>query len=351
MKIFYPKHLYKNNQRNHLFPLLKPFIKGNNFLDKERIALYHVSDKDFQIEDELNNADIALLPMSWDYYYGLNKITEIEDFIKLAISYNLPVWSFTNGDFGVNAPEMDNLFIIRSNGYKSKLFKNNFGMPCFIDDPLDKIFNKKEIFKRDYNEGPIIGFCGQTNSSFVNAISEITKVVYRNLTYYVKITNKLPQKIQSTSFLRNKVLSKIEDSKVLATNFVKRKKYRAGASSKEERTKSTLDFYQNMIDSDYVVCIRGAGNFSVRFYETLAMGRIPIFINTDCLLPLSDKINWKKHVVWVEQNELNLIGDKVLEFHKSLTTEEFENLQQSNRRLWEESLTLGGYFKTQLNKK
>src|SRR5690606_18408840 len=103
--------------------------------------------------------------------------------------------------------------------------------------------------------------------------------------------------------------------------------------------------YNNLKDSDYVVCVRGAGNFSVRFYETLAMGRIPIFINTDCALPLEEKIDWKKHVVWVEYKERHKVVQKLMEFHSGLTEEDFIDLQLANRKLWEEKLRLGGFFK------
>jgi hypothetical protein len=123
-----------------------------------------------------------------------------------------------------------------------------------------------------------------------------------------------------------------------------RKKYRAGVTNEIDRQKTTKEFYDNIQDSQYVVCVRGAGNFSVRFYETLAMGRIPVFIDTDCLLPHKDSINWKDHVVWVDYRDRNLVAQKVANFHHSLDKEAFENLQQSNRRLWEEKLTLGGFF-------
>ena len=75
-----------------------------------------------------------------------------------------------------------------------------------------------------------------------------------------------------------------------------------------------MEFYENMVSSDYIVCVRGGGNFSVRLYETLAMGRIPIFINTDCLLPLNKSIDWKKHVVWIEREDIDTYcnpGDSV----------------------------------------
>ena len=38
-------------------------------------------------------------------------------------------------------------------------------------------------------------------------------------------------------------------------------------------------------DNLYGLCVRGFGNFSFRLGETLMMGRIPILIDTECILP------------------------------------------------------------------
>ena len=35
-----------------------------------------------------------------------------------------------------------------------------------------------------------------------------------------------------------------------------------------------------MLASPYILCVRGAGNYSARFYEALALGRIPVLVNT-----------------------------------------------------------------------
>lgn len=80
-----------------------------------------------------------------------------------------------------------------------------------------------------------------------------------------------------------------------------------------------MEFYENLRDSDYVVCVRGAGNFSVRFYETLAMGRIPVFINMDCALSFDNQFDWKKHIVQVEYKDRKKVAQKVKEFHNALT--------------------------------
>lgn len=344
IKIYYPKELFIPKHRGDLFPLLKPFLKGDVFTDSERKKMYHVSISEINIVNEKLDADCIVLPMSWNYYVANNKLDEATEFVKSIAKSAKKVLSFTNGDFGVKIPKIDNLIVFRSNGERLKLPNNHKGFPAFIGDPLLKYFNTQDVIFSTYTSKPRIGFCGQTNDSVMNALKEISRTSFRNLKYYLNLRKESPQKIQSTSYLRGQVLKIIKKSTVLQDDFIERKKYRAGVVTKEDRQKTTLEFYNNIKETDYTVCVRGGGNFSVRFYEALAMGRIPIFINTDCILPLADKTNWEKHVVWVEENELDQLEKKVLDFHQQFTPSKFKNLQESNRKLWKEQLTLGGFF-------
>ena len=91
----------------------------------------------------------------------------------------------------------------------------------------------------------------------------------------------------------------------------------------------------------YVFCLRGAGNFSIRFYETMAMGRIPFVIDTDIRLPLSDIIPWEKHCVIA--SETNFVQE-LIQFNQNITENDFELMQMSNRNLWLKHLTREGYF-------
>jgi len=345
IKIFFPNNLYDSRFRGDLFPLLKPFLKKGAFTDKERIAMYAISEKDFLLLNSIKKADWSILPMAWNYYKKHKRISEALDFIQLAKKENKKVLSFTNGDFGIDIPEVENIVVFRQSGERSKLPLYHKGIPSFIVDPLKNIYQTNDLTFNSYSKTPTIGFCGQTNSSLLNSVKEITGTLLHNVKSTLKVSDHCSRKIQSTSYLRSKVLQKIKTSSLLENQFIERKKYRAGATTAEQRKKTTLDFYNNIKNTDYTVCIRGAGNFSVRFYETLAMGRIPIFINTDCILPLADKINWKNHVVWVEENELDLLEEKVVAFHNQFTLSAFKRLQESNRNLWEEKLTLGGFFK------
>ena len=336
-------------KRRHIFPVLKPFEKNRTFSDKERLALYGISETDIEFTNSIEEASVAILPMSWNFYKKTKTIDEALEGIALAKRYQKKVLSFVTGDFGVSVPYFDHLIVLRNSGNKSKLPKTHLGMPTFIKDPLVRIFKTNDILVRDYTAMPVIGFCGQANASVFNALSEIVKTMSRNFLYRMRLRSSLPQQVLSTSYTRASLLKNFEKSTLVRTNFIRRKKYRAGASDEQQRKKTTVAFYENMQQSDYVLCMRGAGNFSVRLYETLAMGRIPVFIDTDCLLPSENNIAWKQHVVWVPYSDRKRVAAYVDRFHKGLSPEKFRNLQQQNRSLWENQLTLGGFFKTTLH--
>jgi len=346
MKLYYPKSHYDNAQRGLLFPLLKPFIKGDNFTDQQRIAVYGVSKQDFEFADTLEEADAAILPMAWNYYVKTATEQRAIDFVKHCSKVKKKVLAYNAGDFGIKTPRFKNLIFFRLGGYRSQFSAHEHMLPPFITDPLKKYFDSDRIFERSYQNQPLIGFCGQANGSWLNAIKELVATAGRNLKTRVGHSKEEPQNIISTSFVRASVLKKLQQSAMVKNSFILRKKYRAGVKHNKDTHKTTLAFYDNINQSDYIVCVRGAGNFSVRFYETLALGRIPVFINTDCSLPLDEILPWKEHVVWVEYRERHRVAQKVTEFHQALSETDFIALQQANRNLWKANLTLGGFFKT-----
>lgn len=75
------------------------------------------------------------------------------------------------------------------------------------------------------------------------------------------------------------------------------------------------EFINNMKYSEFCFCPRGTGNFSLRFYEALHNGRIPILLNTDTLLPNENQIDYKQFCVF--SNDINTLVDDVVEFSKT----------------------------------
>lgn len=104
-------------------------------------------------------------------------------------------------------------------------------------------------------------------------------------------------------------------------------------------------FLDNLASCPYGLALRGKGNHSVRFYEILSAGRIPLFVNTGCVLPLESEIDWQRQTVWVEESELPRIGAAVAAFHEAISPEEFLALQRQNRRIWLDRLRPEPYFR------
>lgn len=345
LKLYFDDSHYDKAFRSQLFPLLKPFKKAKDYTDKERIETYGVSKQDFEFESAIKNADIIILTMSWNYYIEQNKVYLAKLIIGEALLLDKVVWSVSLGDLSYKLPFYNHVKVFRSSGLKSKLSNTNKGMPVFIADPLNVYFKTNTLYPPEYSVMPKVGFCGQASGEFLQTIKAFIKAVAKRLINVFKPSLFEFDTIFIAPFVRNTLLKRIQKHKHIGTNFIFREKYRAGANTNDLREKTTLEYYNNINQSQYVLCVRGAGNFSVRFYDTLAMGRIPVFVNTDCLLPLSEFIDWKKHVVWIEANEQKYIGKKIVDFHNGLTEKEFNDICFGNRKLWQEKLCIGGFFK------
>lgn len=92
------------------------------------------------------------------------------------------------------------------------------------------------------------------------------------------------------------------------TNYILRNEFWGGNPHNETIVN---DFESNMCNSHFNICNRGKGNFSMRFYQTLSAGRIPILLNTDMVLPLEDKIDWKKYIV-LANTEKELVENTIV---------------------------------------
>ena len=349
LKLYYPKSHYNKAHRGAVFPLLKAFIKGKGFTDAQRKDMYGVTATDFQFVDSLEEAELGILTMNWNYYTRTKQMDQAIAFVKDCDEMGIKVMSWNAGDHGVKVPKLPNLLILRESGYCSKFSKNEFTLPSFINDPLRKFYKTDAPFVIPYEPIPMVGFCGQADYSIKSALQQLANIAANNLKFYLGISPEEPEALMSTVYLRASVLRKLQQAANVNTNFILRKKYRAGITKNKDQHKSTMEFYDNLKDSPYVVCIRGAGNFSVRFYEALAMGRIPILIDTDSSLPLDQDINWKDHVVWVPYKDRNRVDALLVDFHNRHEKGGFEDLQLRNRRLWEEYLGYGGYFKKMIS--
>ena len=99
---------------------------------------------------------------------------------------------------------------------------------------------------------------------------------------------------------RKKTLQILEENINLDTDFIIKEQFWGGSPHN-----STVinDFETNIQKNHFTICNRGAGNFSMRFYQVLSCGRIPILLNTDSILPFEEEIDWDDIIVFGNTEE------------------------------------------------
>jgi hypothetical protein len=117
---------------------------------------------------------------------------------------------------------------------------------------------------------------------------------------------------KSWSFVNSPVKSSVYLNRKLAVSKLKRLKHEFRIVCTERNTFTLLpdnqnlnlhirEYQENLSQSDYILCPRGFGNVSIRFYETLSSGATPILIESGAKLPeLTDDNFWQSNMLVVK---------------------------------------------------
>lgn len=86
------------------------------------------------------------------------------------------------------------------------------------------------------------------------------------------------------------------------------------------------------------LCPRGRGSSSIRFFETLCMGRLPVHISDEYTLPLAEDIDYGAFCLFLPEAEAENAGRLVREWLAGKSRAEREGLCRQARKVWEEKL-------------
>jgi hypothetical protein len=327
IKIYTDKAFITPQYRKIIFPLLLDLCYINN-LDLL---------KKYRIVSVIEEADIVIVPVQIDFFFKNKKGAWLYDFIDEAIRLKKKVWVYSSGDFGITLNR--DVYTFRLGGFDSKLDDKTVIVPALIMDPYIEL--KKDFCSLAKPLLPTVGFVGNANGSLVKWCKEFAVHFIHNLKRKIEYVFADNQSFYPSSIKRHQFLSTLQSNDKINTNFIFRKKYRAGAKTEREKKRTTLEFFENIYASPYTFCLRGTGNFSIRFFETLAMGRIPLVIDTDIRLPLPTIIPWEKHCVLATEKDF---VEQLIRFHTTISEKDFEQMQINNRNLWLNYLNREAYF-------
>jgi len=344
LRVYADRTHYSTAHRKALTDILK--ASWNQATLEERRKTYGSWIDDFEIVAAPTEADIHLLPMKWQYYVEQGCTDLARRAVEAARRVKKPIAVFSMGDFEANFPDAgSDIHLFQAAGYRSRQRVRNHGMPAFFDDPVTGIETIDSPGERQTRAR--VGFCGQAGASLARHAVRMARNRARRMLWKLGREQWEPPPLEHTWF-RQRVLDAFASCPRIDARFVLRTRYRAGIRSTDRNDPtqtSRREFLQNVLETDYTACMRGGGNFSVRFYEALALGRIPAFVDTDCVLPYMEQVNWRQYTVWIDQSEIARAGNLVADFHAKLSAHELTEIQRACRAIWQDRLTANGFYK------
>lgn len=235
----------------------------------------------------------AKFPWGIDYKDGEVQET-LQSYIKAQnINKKVLVFLISDSSYSYEIPE--NVYLFRTSLYKTKQQRNEFLLPFIWDSMLEK-----DILPLKRAKCPIVGFCGLNNK------------------------------------FRHETMVRLLQCEEMAYNFIIREHFWGGKPNDPDLIN---DYINNIANSHFTLCNRGEGNFSIRFYQVLSAGRIPVFIDTDMKLPFENEINWKDISVSAKDNDELVMN--ILDFYK---TKDIHAVYKECRRIYTEFFSPERYF-------
>ena len=308
-----------------LYPFFDAPAVSEDDPDKGRFDDYRERGKElFQLTSK-EVCDFFELP--FDFTFDLKHQNIIRAFIQDAQLIGKKVLLFYNADDD-RPIDLENVIVFRTSFYLSNKRNYEFAFPGWSVDFL-KTYRNNQLTASIYNAEPVIGYCGYVDSikpGFFRWIKD--SLGKKPPTPWAKLRGRAVRSVLKTSGVKPNIL--IRDG--------------FWADGIEDKKRARQEYADNMLASDYALCCRGGGNFSYRLYEVMSLGRIPVFIDTDCVLPFADDINWDEFMVRIPVQQVDQIGAKLLAFHRKLSADDFMKLQHSIRSVYTDYISPRGFF-------
>ena len=290
--------------------------------------------------DGLGDADVAALTALWSACPRPATLALLDE--AHAAGRRVVVW--VDGD---NEIDLDHPAALLFEQGPTRGRPRTEAWPVLIHDHLAKRYDD-HVEPVPHGDRPTVGFCGQSTAPFPGRARLLAGKARLRLEHAVGRTDRLAAPWASHLRLRTRALAALAADGRVATDFIVRDRYRAGlrdVADRMDRTHpTTTDFFTNIRRNAYTLCVRGGGNFSVRLYETLCLGRIPVLVDSGAALPWEGTVAWEQLVVVVPEHALDQLADRVVAHHAERDEDAFAAAQQACRELWLERLSVPGFF-------
>jgi hypothetical protein len=280
--------------------------------------------------DTLEDADLVALPHE---YVDLRKHSEYfatECTRAKKAGKKVLISAYQDALDPIDIPEA---IILRPSLMCSRKLPNEICMPAYVED-LGSIHGVVPLHK---SEQLPVGFMGK--AEFSN-MKEHVRYMLRNY-----VLRQGPAR--EGMYFRRRALQELGRESRIALSATARKKYSAHQNSIElPPEEARKQFVASIQDNLCTLAPRGDGNYSLRFYETLALGRIPILIDTDMVLPLEDHIAYDEFIVRIPFQDLSRLPELLLAWYDGHSDAELLSMQEKAREVFVTKLYMPAFLQT-----
>jgi hypothetical protein len=260
-------------------------------------------------------------------------------FVERATTAGLKTIVIVNSD-STEPIELPNVIVFRTSLNRATRAPHEFALPAWHEDLVTNHFDGRPTTKAR-PDVPSVGFCGLAAASgppLKRRIKMLLRQLGRPIGYRIEHNDGI--------YLRRAAMEALSRCAAVRTEFIVRSQYFGGGLGDAElKSRVRREYIENLAGNDYALCARGYGNFSFRFFEAMSLGRIPLLIDTECVLPYDFIHDYRDYCVIVPESRLRDIGQFVNEFHSGLSPAGYADLQLGIREFWVRYLSPEGFFR------
>ena len=347
MKIYFDKKLIQHEYISFLAPLLWLPDFEIWWEDKNQIKERTEKGKTIIFSTTKKDCDYFVYPK----YFLLDHWKELSEYAHEAKKHKKKVIVFSYGEID-DYINIDNNIIWFKRSTKKENPNNEYCLPPFPEDFLKYNNNNIPLIQETPSKKYSIGYVWYAD--YYNLRSRLyyvgTRIIW--LICRIKWIKKILMKIKNDriysklvnawigNYFRGKVIRVIKKQKKYKFNFIQRKH----ALTTETKNEMRKQYIENLIESDFVLLIRWFWNYSIRQYEALSLGKIPIYIDTWAKLPFTEDIPYDdifiKVPIW-EIEKVEIYIEKYINNHKG----ELQKTQKKIRFFYENFFIMTAYYK------
>lgn len=316
-----------------LYPFLGPVVKETVPYVAQAAKQTTLGSRNFVLVDSMDEADFVVIPHPYQYLERFRK-GRLREMVREAENGGKPLLIDGSGDIERRI-DIPNSVILRISQYRFSVAPNEVTIPVFAEDLLASYCNGT-FSPRQKSAVPVVGFAGWGRIRGFTRLRSLTKELpIRLLGLFIPKYRVYEKGV----FWRERAIYALRNSSRVRTNFIVRDSYSGHVKTLSgDPERNRREFVKNILDSDYTLIVKGDANAATRFYETLSLGRIPVFIDTACVLPLEDCIDYKEFCVFIDYTDIERAPDILADFHERISPEDFIAMQREARYIFENFL-------------